>query len=118
MTGLHAHNGLTREDILRHPPGRIALMVASEFWRAAGKAEYPAIVQASFSRAKELMGILETIDLNPTATAALQTCYRQCIDRELEMLMRSSPTNIRLFCERLAQTFEQAFANGEGDQHA
>ena len=51
------HPSLTIDSVARHGAARVALMVASEFWRASNDAEFSADVLSCYERARELMGV-------------------------------------------------------------
>ena len=115
---MNAHKNLSRLDVLKYAPDKIARMVASEFWRAAGKTRSPEIIANSLARARELMGILETADLDPSSAAYLQPFYRRCTTDELRRSASGSPEALTLFCEELARAFEEAFGPRGKSPHA
>lgn len=115
---MKAHKGLTRLDVLKYPPSKIALMVASEFLRASDKLQYPQVAQNSFSRARELMGVLETTDLDSESAIRLQPYYGRCSEERLCVSDRTSREELRAFCLEVANVFETAFIPREGKAHA
>jgi hypothetical protein len=113
---VRAHRSLQPADVIKYGPSRIALMVASEFWRAAGGAKYRADVVACYGRARELMGILETVPFNEQVAAMLQPYYRKCIEKDLLRESRMSPKAVESFSREVAEAFERASDEmGEGD---
>jgi len=106
---MNAHKGLTRLDVLKYPPAKIGLMVASEFLRASNKTQYPEIVQKCFARARELMGVLEVADLDPECALYLQAYYRRCTDAQIAAVEQWPSVRLHDFCIELATVFEVAF---------
>ncbi len=104
---MKAHRSLQRLDVLKYPPEKIALMVASEFLRASARSEYPSIVQGCFDRARELMGILDTVDLGPEVASDLQPVYHRCTEEQL-LGAKHLPALVREMSLALAQAFERA----------
>jgi len=102
---MNAHRSLQRLDVLKYPSSKIASMVASEFFRAAGRAQYPQIVQGCFSRARELMGLLETLPLDEQTVASLKPVYDEFSRKSLEA--QQSPSAIQTFAAQMAEVFEQ-----------
>ena len=114
---MQAHRSLQRTDVTKYPPTQIALMVASEFLRASNRAQYPEIVSACFGRARELMGILETIALEMTVAAELKPIYERCTEDQLMVADRLPVESIRTLSQNLAQAFERA-SEGLKQHHA
>ena|ERR1700687_5391071 len=113
---MNAHRSLQRLDVLRYPVDQIALMIASEFLRAGSRAQYPQIVEGCFHRARELMGILETIELHPAVACDLRPYYEKCSERELFVSNRiTSPDHVRLLSQDLAEAFESASEKLKGN---
>ena len=81
-------------------------MVASEFYRAASGADYRADVLACFARARELMGVLETITLPMDIAADLPPVYRACRSSLLEKVAEQNSGEIREISEDFAQRFD------------
>jgi hypothetical protein len=107
---MNAHRSLSRKDVVKHGPQNIALMVASEFLRAAGRADHPALAEAAVRRARELMGILETLPLPVDAARRLQPIYRRCASRRLFAGERPLAAQIRRGGLELGDEFTRASA--------
>jgi hypothetical protein len=105
---MQAHRSLRRTDVTKYPVTQIASMVASEFLRASSRAQYPQIVQGCFGRARELMGILETLTMEESVAAELKPIYELCTEDKLMVADRLPPERIRELSEKLAQAFEHA----------
>jgi hypothetical protein len=113
------HKSLTSDGVLKYGPAKTALMVASEFWRASSGSEYRQDVVSCYRRAKELMGLLETVSLREDVAAELAPMYRDCRDTELLRDERLSPASVVEISTRMAEAFERAAARmGEGETHA
>lgn len=103
---MQAHPGLSRTDALKYGPSKILLMVASEFGRAGDLANHPDKARACLERARELMGLLETIDL-PEHQAQMLAPYFQRSRREMiDTLLGESPEALREICQDFAERFE------------
>lgn len=114
---MQAHRSLQRTDVTKYPATQIALMVASEFLRASSRAQYPQIAHACFGRARELMGILETIPLETGVATELKPIYERCTEDRLMVTDLLSTESIRAISQHLAQAFERASENLE-NSHA
>jgi len=108
---MQAHRSLRRTDVTRYSAAQIAMMVASEFLRASSRAQYPQIVHGCFGRARELMGILETIPMESDVAAALKSVYDRCTEDQLMVADRLPSESIRDLSENLAHAFERASEN-------
>src|ERR1035438_6384593 len=104
---MQAHRSLQRTDVTKYPATQIALMVASEFLRASSRAQYPQIVHGCFARARELMGILETIALGADVAAELKPIYGRCTEDQLMVADRLPIESVRALSQNLAQAFER-----------
>jgi len=114
---MQAHRSLQRTDVTKYPTTHIALMVASEFLRAAGRAQYPQIVHGCFARARELMGILETMALRTDVASELKPIYDRCTEEKLMVADRLSIEDVRALSQEFAEAFEQA-SQSLGEPHA
>jgi len=116
---MHSHRSLMPEDVLKYGPSKMALMVASEFWRAKEGSEYRSDVIACYDRARELMGVLETCDMGEDAGIYLKPYYEECRERELFLEDRLRTEEIEKFSTRLAEAFEEASVRiAKGQHHA
>lgn len=107
-----AHKGLSRRDVLRHGPAKIALMAASEFGRAASRKHDLKSVVACYRRARELLGILETIPLPPAAARRLKPLYGLARESALFDERRLDPRTLDRFSLEFADELERAFRDG------
>jgi len=105
-----AHRSLTRRDIVEKGPAQIALMVASEFGRASSRAVHRGNVLSCYARARELMGILETLPLPKTVGARLKPLFARMIEREILLENRLTPHFIERSCQEFADEFTRASA--------
>jgi hypothetical protein len=116
---MRAHRSLTPEDVLKHGRSKVALMVASEFWRAKEGSKYSKDVSLCYDRARELMGVLETCDLGEATAAYLKPYYYECRERDLLLQEPLVPLAVEKFSTRLAEAFEQAAHQlSKGSNHA
>jgi hypothetical protein len=81
-------------------------MVASEFYRAASGADYRSDVSACFDRARELMGVLETIPMPADIASDLRPLYTACRATLLEKIIAQQPEEIKGISEDFAQRFD------------
>jgi hypothetical protein len=102
------HKSLRPEDLIRHGPAKIARMAASEFLRASAGSEYRSDVIRSYERGRELMGVLETVDLSEEAGLFLQPLYTECTLKKLLREETLTPSHVRDFALRIAQALESA----------
>lgn len=105
---MKAHRTLLPEDLLRYGPAKMARMVASEFGRASTGCQYRSDVVACYDRARELMGVLETVPIDDQTAAYLKPCYKLCVEKELLREERLAPEFVREFSDRMAEAFERA----------
>ena len=102
------HPSLTRLYVLNKGPQAMALMIASEFGRAANRSEHRDNVMKCYSRARELMGILETLLLPVSVSQRLEPWYEKCQEIELLSAERLQPSYVQQFCTQAAVEFNQA----------
>jgi hypothetical protein len=114
---MQAHRSLQRTDVTKYPATQIALMVASEFLRASSRAQYPQIVHGCFARARELMGILETMTLEENVAVALKPIYELCTEDKLMVADQLPVDAVRTMSQNFAQSFERA-SEGLKEHHA
>lgn len=100
------HKSLTVEGLLQKGPSKIALMVASEFYRAASGADYRSDVASCFDRARELMGVLETIPMPTDIASDLRPIYTACRAVLLDQVVLQEPKQIKEIAEDIAQRFD------------
>jgi hypothetical protein len=103
---MKAHRSLAREDVLKYPPEKVALMVASEFWRAVDVASHPENVNACFARAGELLKILETMPMHEPVVSSLRPLFIACRAEMLEKVLREPPDQIKEICADFAERFD------------
>jgi hypothetical protein len=99
------HRSLTRLDVRRKGPAQIALMVASEFGRAASRASHRENVISCYARARELMGLLETIPLPFAVAARLKPIFARATEQQLLSENRLTPD----FIQRSSLEFAEEF---------
>ena len=83
-------------------------MVASEFWRARGGAEFREDAVRCLWRARELMGVLEIMDLPESVGQMLLPCYAECSLKSMFSEERLTPPAIEEFGSRLGEIFDRA----------
>lgn len=105
---MRVHRSLQPDELFRRGPQKMALMVASEFYRASSGSDYRDDVIACYDRARELMGVLETFPLGPEAGSYLKPYYSECRKTELLRDDRLTPDYVKTFGVRLAEAFEKA----------
>ena len=115
---MNAHRSLQRTDVLKYSSDKIALMVASEFYRASDRAQYASIAKNCFERARELMGILETIPLDTDVALELSPIYARCTEDQLLTVDSMPLEQIRAKYLELAAAFERASEHLENSNHA
>lgn len=103
---MKTHRSLAREDVLKYPTEKVALMVASEFWRAVDVAAHPENVSACFARAGELLEILETMPLKEPAAQSLRPLFVACRADVLEKVSHEPSEQIKEICADFAQRFD------------
>jgi hypothetical protein len=92
--------------VLKYPPEKVALMVASEFWRAVDVATHPENVNACFARAGELLAILETMTFKDPVAQSLRPLFVACRAEVLEKVSHEPPDQIKEICADFAQRFD------------
>jgi hypothetical protein len=100
------HKSSTTSDLIARGPSKIAMMVASEFWRANAGAEYREEAERSLWRARELMGVLEVLNLPETISHNLLSCYAECSLKSMFSEERLTPSAIQEFSSRLGEIFD------------
>jgi hypothetical protein len=83
------------------------MMVASEFWRAREGAEFREDAVRCLWRARELMGVLEIMDLPEAIGKTLRPCYAECSLKSMFSESRLTPTAIQEFSSRLGEIFDR-----------
>ncbi len=102
------HKSSTSSDIVARGPAAVSMMIASEFWRARAGAEFQADAVRCFWRARELMGVLEMINLPESTGQKLLPYYSEC---KLNLMFRPEQltvSGIMAFSSRMAEAFERA----------
>ena len=105
---MKAHPSLTRRHVLAKGVNAIALMIASEFGRAANRCEHRGNVLSCYGRARELMGILETVALPSSVSTRLKPWFEKSTERELLSEDHLEPAWIQQFCREAASEFDTA----------
>ena len=105
---MNAHPSITRTHLVEKGPAAIARMVASEFGRASNRSAHEQNVLACYRRARELMGVLETLPLSPLVCRRLKPLFDRSSERELFLKNRMRPDFIRKSCREMADAFNQA----------
>lgn len=105
---MNAHRSLSRVDVQKYSPAQIALMVASEFLRASTRAHHASIANGCLHRARELMGILETLPLDANVALELSPIYYRCTEDQLIVADRMPAEQVRTLGLELATVFEKA----------
>jgi hypothetical protein len=105
---MKAHRSLTAAQVRAKGPAAIALMVASEFGRAATGAKYRSDVLRCYDRARELMGLLEVLNLPGDVALHLRPLYKRCTLRELLKESRLTPAFIERASREMADAFDRA----------
>jgi len=95
-------------DVVRKGAAQIALMVASEFGRAASRAIHRDNVLSCYGRARELMGILETLSMPPRVGSRLKPLFARMSEDEILRPGRLEPAFIERSCRELAEEFSRA----------
>jgi hypothetical protein len=108
---MKAHPSLTRQSIRDKGPSAMALMIASEFGRAANRSEHRENVVRCYARARELMGILETVSLPDAVSARLKPWYDQSTEQSLLKEEHLQPAWIQNFCNQAASEFNTIASN-------
>jgi hypothetical protein len=105
---MKAHPSLSRLHVISKGPNAIALMIASEFGRAANRCDHRDNVLKCYGRARELMGILETLALPLSISERLQPWFVKASEHELLKEERLQPAWIQKFCIDAAAEFNHA----------
>ena len=85
----------------------MAMMVASEFWRARGGAEFREDAVRCLWRARELMGVLEIMDLPESVGQKLLPYYAECSLKSMFSESRLTQPAIEEFGTRLGEAFDR-----------
>jgi hypothetical protein len=102
---MNAHRSMKRADIASRSPRDIALMIASEFSRASSRRHHRENVLSCYSRAHELLGIMETLPLTEESGLLLQPLYRSCATQTLTAESALIPERVLEVGQRLADAF-------------
>ncbi len=102
------HKSSTTADLLSRGPSKIAMMIASEFWRARDGAEFREDAVRCFWRARELMGVLEIVNLPEATSQRLLPYYLECKLSAMFAPERLTAGAIQSFSSRLAEAFDRA----------
>src|SRR5438552_2779979 len=102
------HPSLSRQYVLSKGPQAMALMIASEFGRAANRSDHRDNVLKCYGRARELMGVLETLLLPFSVSLRLKPWYEKSQENELLLDERLQPAYVQQFCSEAAAEFIQA----------
>lgn len=105
---MKAHPGITRLHLVQKGAAAIALMVASEFGRASNRHAHEGNVRRCYERARELMGVLETLPLPASVARCLKPLYTRSTQQELYRPGRLEPGFVRKACAELAESFNRA----------
>src|ERR1017187_8005119 len=105
---MNAHRSMQRSDIAARAPDAIALMIASEFSRAASRSTHRDNVLHCYARAQELLGIMETLSLSEEAASCLQPLYKQCASKSLMSEAQLAPEIFEHLGTHLAEAFQHA----------
>ncbi len=101
------HKSSSTTTLLNRGLSTLAMMVASEFWRAKEGAEFKEDAVRCLWRARELMGVLEIAELPETVTRQLVPCYIECNVKSMFSEERLTPSGIREFGTRLGEIFDR-----------
>ena len=101
------HKSSTTTKLLKRGPAALSMMVASEFWRASGGAEFREDAIRCLWRARELMGVLEIADLPESIGRALVPCYAECSLKSMFSEERLTPAAIKEFGSRQGEIFDR-----------
>jgi hypothetical protein len=102
------HPSLSRASVVAKGPAAIAMMVASEFGRASNRHAHQENVLACYNRARELMGVLETLRMPDSICRHLKPLFTRSTQKELLLPRRLHPELIRKSCAEMADAFNQA----------
>lgn len=102
------HPSVTRQHLVSKGPAAIAMMVASEFYRASNRSSHEDNVVSAYHRARELMGVLETLRLPDAVCQSLKPLYERSIESELMVKERLAPEFVKKTAAELAEAFNNA----------
>jgi hypothetical protein len=102
------HKTSVTSDLLKRGPSKIAMMIASEFWRASNGAEFKEEAVRALWRARELMGVLEIANLPDSVSQALLPYYAECSLKSMFQEERLQPAPLQAFSSRLGEAFDRA----------
>lgn len=105
---MKAHRNLTRHHIRSKGPAAISLMIVSEFERAANRSVHRDNVIHCYARARELMGILETMSLPAAISRRLKPIFARSSEQELLAEKRLTPLFVQKCSLEIAATFNWA----------
>ncbi len=109
------HPSLSVGGLKKRRMDEVALMIASEFSRTASMSHRLPNAQQAYERARELMGVFETLELPEAVAVPLSFLYRRCPEQSLSQW---PPEKIRLFSEELPEQFIHASEALKGYPHA
>lgn len=101
------HKAVVSSDLVERGPAKLAMMVASEFWRARAGAEFRDEAVRALWRARELMGVLETVNLPQAISNRLLPYYRECRLPSMFADEQLAPQALIHFSDRLGNAFDQ-----------
>ena len=103
------HKSVTSGDLINRGPSKVAMMVDSEFWRACPGAEFPSQAVRALWKARELMGVLEMMELPDRVSQLLRPHYDRCrLQATFDRLESLSAKDIQEFSGQLAEAFDEA----------
>ena len=102
------HKSSTTTSLIERGPSILARMVASEFWRAREGADFREDAVRCLKRARELMGVLEIINLPEPTIQKLLPAYEECRLDSMFLEERLTPSAIQEFSSRLGEIFDAA----------
>jgi hypothetical protein len=102
------HKSSTTTSLLQRGPSKLAMMIASEFWRVREGAEFRENAVRCLWRARELMGVLEIADLPETVAQSLLPSYQECTGTSMFRDERLTPSALQEFGSRLGEVFDRA----------
>ena len=98
---------MQRRDIAQRSPDVIALMIASEFSRAASRCAHRDNVLKCYARAQELFGVMETLPLSEETALLFHSLYRQCASDRLVAEAYLAPEIVEKLGTELAEAFQR-----------
>jgi hypothetical protein len=102
------HPSVTRQHLVSKGPAAIAMMVASEFYRASNRCSHEGNVVNAYHRARELMGVLETLRLPDAVCQNLKPMYERSMESELLVKDKLAPDFVKKYAAELADAFNRA----------